>query len=456
MIAGLRPLITGAITVLLMAGLLLVPALINGFPLIYSDTGTYIRSAFEGYVPVDRPYWYGPFLRWTSIGGWTLWGTAAAQTILCACYLFGCTRQVLGTDRAPRIALLLTAVLTAGSSIGWYAGQLIPDIFTGIGSLAMYLLLRGTASRWIRPLHGLVIIAACWMHLSNLLILPLAGLSCLIIGGAHDAFRRRKVWSLAAVTAMAWFGLAFGNRLVDGRPYITRSSHAFLMGRMIDMGMLKPYLDEHCPEEHFGLCAYADSLPTNGQDLLWSDNSPMVKQGGWDATREEYGRIVHGSIIEPRYMLWHVQGSLTATASLLGTWEIGKGLRSGWYRTPGSPPYAMIQARFPQHMPSYLHCMQNGGRGELDMRVPDLIYAIVLGLSVIGAVLLLGRQRHQASGREGRVLLLFAIATVIIGAWVCATFSTVDSRYLGRDSWLLPFALLLAWIGRDARMPRRA
>ena len=42
--------------------LLSVPVL-NGYPLVYSDTGTYLRTAFEGYVPPDRPVWYGLFLR---------------------------------------------------------------------------------------------------------------------------------------------------------------------------------------------------------------------------------------------------------------------------------------------------------------------------------------------------------------------------------------------------------
>ena len=102
--------------------IILIPALINGFPFVYSDTGTYIKSAFEGYIPFDRPYWYGAFIRATSGGGLTLWGVAIAQSALCAVYILRVSKLRGPPGKAKRTALITCAVLTAGTGLGWYAG----------------------------------------------------------------------------------------------------------------------------------------------------------------------------------------------------------------------------------------------------------------------------------------------------------------------------------------------
>lgn len=423
---------------------MLLPAFINGYPIVYSDTGTYIRIAFEGYVPVDRPYWYGLFIRLASLGGITLWSVAAAQALLCASYIVRVCSLVIASPKALPAAVIISALLTAGTGLGWYAGQLIPDIFTGIGLLAMYLLLHGKANRW-RLFDCIVIALACWMHLSNLLILPLSGAALLIIGKqwATPGHGGHLAWFGLSVL-LAWGGLALANRAVDGKAYISRSGHVFLLGRMIDTGMLRPYLEEHCPTEHFGLCAYKDSLPTDGQEFIWGGSSPMVKEGGWSATRAEYDRIVFGSLTEPRYFWWHVRGSLRATAQLLAEWEIGEGIQSNWYRTADSPPYQMMVAHFPHEMDAYLASLQNGGRGELDMRWPDRLYRLVLGFSLLVLLVAWLPLRRNKEAGALRTLLPFAVTSVVIGAWVCATLSTPIPRYLGRDSWLVPLAAFLA------------
>jgi hypothetical protein len=265
---------------------------------------------------------------------------------------------------------------------------------------------------------------------------------------------RVRLMRWAVAVAMAWTTVPLINWVLDGRPYLSRAGHAFLMGRMIDMGMLRAYLDEHCPEERYVICAFRNDMPRDGQVFLWSELSPLAKQGG-DATRDEYGRIVRGSLTEPKYILWHARGSIAATAGLLCEWDVGNGFRSGWYSTPESPPHAMIEELMPGQLQAYLGSLQNGGRGELDMRWPDRMHAWVLGLSLGGALLLLRRQRVQARGQAGTPLVLFAIATIVIDAWVCATLSTVDSRFLGRVAWLLPFAVLTALASRvQGRMMR--
>ena len=67
--------------------ILLAVALFNGYPLVYSDSGTYIKSGIEGFVPPDRPIIYGLFIAFFSFE-YSLWLVILAQNLLTAFVLF--------------------------------------------------------------------------------------------------------------------------------------------------------------------------------------------------------------------------------------------------------------------------------------------------------------------------------------------------------------------------------
>ena len=296
--------------------------------------------------------------------------------------------------------------------------------------------------------NAIVIIATCWFHSSNLLILPLSAFVLVALQWRDRMGRSTRLAWAAGVPVLAWCSLAVANGLLDGNAQPSRNSHAFLVGRMADLGMLGPYLDAHCGTEPYGLCMYRDSLPTTSEAFLWGDDSPLWRQGGWDATREEYDRIFKGSLTDPRFLLWHAWGSIASTAKQLTLWEVCRSMRSDWYRTPSSPPYAMIAKFVPHDHPRYMAALQNGGRGELSMWWPDLLYRI--GLTA--ALILTGRAIFRRSAApETRRFILFAFTGTIIGAWVCASLSMPDGRYLSRDSWILPFAVVLHVASQRAR-----
>ena len=431
-----------ALLLLICTGLIMVPAFINGFPLVYSDTGTYLRSAFQGFIPGDRPYWYGVFIRLTSLSGRTLWGVVLAQSLLCALYVLRFGDALLPSLRGRITTGASVVLLSATTGLGWYACQLMPDLFTAVGALAVFLLLCGDARWWSRVLDTLVIVVACWVHSSHLVILPMIGLVLMVATRRSDPplRRARTVWLMVSILS-SWAGLAAANRAVDDEWYISRGGHAFLMGRSIDTGVLRPWLEEHCPAEHYGICAYIDSLPTSSKAFLWGANSPLAKQGGWEATRGEYGRIVLGTFTEPRFLLMQLRGSLASTARQLSVWDITSELESTWYRTSDSPPYQMIAATMPHELASYRASLQNGGKGELSLRWPDRAHRLILLASLVFGSVLFFRERRTKGPVSDRVILVFAVATIIIDAWVCATLSAVETRYLARAVWILPFTV---------------
>jgi hypothetical protein len=420
--------------------LIMLPTIVNGFPLVFSDTGTYLLSAFEGVVPADRPYWYGGFIKCASLNGSWLMGVVVVQALLCSLYARAVMRTVLPRSEEWRTLLVFCAIAGPFTGLGWYAGQLMPDILTPIGAMAMFLLLTGERSWMERIAHVLVITLCAWCHSSNLLILPITG-ACVIAVVAGRSWTKWRSplarWSIAVLCA--WGGLYFANGIIDGKPYLSRGSHVFLMGRLIDTGMLEPLLLEECPTHHWRICEHVDSLPETGRQFLWWDSSPLHEMGGWDATREEYGEITRASFATPGRLWWHAKASLASTGEQLIAWHLGYEIESKWYRDPGSPPATVIAKHLPHELTAFHGAMQQGGRGELSLRWPNIGYRIVLSLSLL--VLAGWAWKRSRPGRKEEVpLVVMCLATVLVGAWVCASLSEVDARYLARVSWLLPMA----------------
>ncbi|MBK9761077.1 MAG: hypothetical protein IPO90_14170 [Flavobacteriales bacterium] len=435
------------IVVVIGAMLILGPALVNGFPFVYPDTGTYLDSAFRGAVPVDRPCWYGLFMRISSLGGNTFWGIIIGQALLCSLYIRR-TVAVLVALHAAAFALAIMVLLSLFSSVGWYAGQLMPDIFTGIGILAMFHLLSGHGSKWVRLADAAVIVFSCWVHLSNLLILPLSGCLLLTLRSGTLKKLREQRWALLVVTTIAsWAGLALVNRIVDKEFYLSRGGQAFMIAHLLDSGILPAWMDEHCPEGGYRICAYRDRLPSSGNDLLWTDTiSPMHLEGGWLATKPEYDRIIRSALLDPKYALWYAKAGVRSTIELIGKRTICRGLINTDYRRPTSPPYVMIEGTIRSSLPDYLSSMQNGGRGELNMSIADDLYkwfmTVILGASVVLIIL----PRRISKGALVRTDLTFAIGALLIDAFVCANLSTTEDRYLSRTTWILPLFVMIALI----------
>lgn len=429
--------------------LILLPAMVNGFPFVYPDTGTYLASAFRGEVPVDRPAWYGLFMRIGSLGGNTFWGIITAQAFLCSLYIFR-TVAMLVPMRRHRASLIILAVLSTVSSLGWYAGQLMPDIFTGIGLLALCQMFLGRGKRLVRAADTALAVFCCWVHLSNLLILPVSGAILLLSARQRVPAPSPLRWAaLIGYTALAWGGLATANRLVDREFYISRGSQAFLVARMLDTGMLRAWMEEHCPEGGYRICAYMDRMPPSGGHLLWHDSiSPMHLEGGWLATRPEYQRIVRSTLTEPRFLLWHITAGVKSASDLLTRGTICGALVNKEYRSSKSPPYFMIEGTIRSGLEPYLASLQNGGRGELSMVWPDLVYGALMLFSIAVALVLILHSRKVHEFPSDRALLLFVCGALLIDALVCASLSAVEDRYLSRVTWLLPLMVSIVLMRR--------
>ena len=92
--------------------LLVWPALLNGYPLVFSDTGGFLHQTLGPLMLWDKPWVYGPFLHlfhW----GLTLWLPMAAQALIVS-HLLWVTQRVLrggATAMGHLVVCLVAAAL---------------------------------------------------------------------------------------------------------------------------------------------------------------------------------------------------------------------------------------------------------------------------------------------------------------------------------------------------------
>ncbi|HEY0302576.1 MAG TPA: hypothetical protein VGC36_14620, partial [Rhizomicrobium sp.] len=148
-----------------MTAVLLAPAVWNGFPIIFPDTGGYLTVAITGAPLPGRSALYGLFLR----AGIPLafWPCIILQCALMA-WLLTVTLRVNGLGGRPWLTLCIVAALTVTTSLPWLAGQLMPDILFAASVLALYLLgfAHERLARWERYALAAVIALSIPTHMA--------------------------------------------------------------------------------------------------------------------------------------------------------------------------------------------------------------------------------------------------------------------------------------------------
>ncbi len=160
--------------------LLLWPAFWNVYPLVFSDTGTYLTQAIHRYLGWDRPVFYSLFLYPLHLQR-TLWPPIVAQAVLAA-WLLHLLRRVLLPDRSAWALLVLGTGLTVLTALPFVASQLMPDVFTSLLVIAISLTVL-TPERLSRTEAGLLLPITSFMiaaHQSHVL-LAAALLPCVLM-----------------------------------------------------------------------------------------------------------------------------------------------------------------------------------------------------------------------------------------------------------------------------------
>jgi hypothetical protein len=418
-------------------------AFYNNFPLLFPDSGSYIRSGFESWVAPDRPILYGLFIRHLSLA-YSLWLVIFFQSLVVSFVIYSFMQRVLRPNHlAPLfIGILVILVLVTGLAI--HSGQVLPDIFTALAFLCLILLLIPSEGNSLLEQGSLILIyefSLC-VHNSNILVnLIVIGLVTLnllwkkyirkTLPLLKISYQRLLlVWTIA----LAPFLLVPSLSVWYNGPFkITSSSHIFMMNHLNECGILGKYLDENCEKKHYRICQYKGAIPT---DFIWDMNSPLYKTGGWDANKGEYDSIVHDILTSSPYLKMFCTKSVEYTFKQFFSFDF-TGVAPPCLTN--SSPYFSLHKALPDEARESLLALQQMER--LNFQMLGMVQLIVVFLSALGLYLLF------YTGRISPVLrfsVLLIIAVLLANAFVCGNFSTVSPRYQSRVVWLIPFLFLLA------------
>ncbi len=413
------------------------PALYNGFPLIYTDTGTYIESAFTLRLPPDRPLGYSLFIRGTG-GCRSLWATVFAQSFLLSFLLRRLFWRV-APRRGDGAFLAACALLAAMTGLPWIMGTVFADAITAPCLLSLLLLLLPGGGAAEAAACAAVVVASSAVHFSHLSICVLV-FGCLAVCTA--VWRRargplrgiRFALPAATLAASCLFAPAL-NALLGWGFHFSRAGNILLMMHIWDNGILKRFLDEHCADGRYDFCRFKDEVKGGGGFFVWDPRSPLYKTGGWEAPHEEYRRIVADSMVAlPGMWIGKTAGAFATQLLMFDACDaVGP-------RTPRTWAYQVLERRFPGDFKAFLASRQQ--RDALPLRVFLIAQygAVVASLGVLAAVLIL---RREAACGPFRIVLCFAAAAIATNAAVCASISTLSHRYGARVIWFVPLCALL-------------
>ena len=417
------------------AALLMWPAFLNRYPILFSDTGGLLEMGLVPSMGWDKPFVYGPLIAGLSLR-LTLWLPTAAQCGLVSWTLWAFQRAFAPADPLRHVTLCFT--LAAATAAPWFSSTLMPDAFTPIVALGIISWLGSLDGR-SRAVMTILTAIAIASHLSHLILAAALIAGLLLI-------RLRIPWGPVTSLASALVFLVASNWIGHGRPAVSPYGSVFALARLIGDGPARDYLDRVCmgpePGSALLLCKWRDQLTDDSDQFLWDSRSPF-----WaDPTplpefAAQAGSIVAGTI--RTYPLRVLRDVYRNTAYQLVRADIGDTLVADYL---GETVRPRIERWYP---PSERRRMQDsrqsaGALAPLAARLLPLQRAMLLaGLAAAAVILVRGLSLPSRRADIAALILIALAANAIAGA-----LSTVHDRYEARIVWLIVLPPLLRFTAR--------
>ena len=446
--------IGGAAAVALGAALLVWPAWVNGYPLVFSDTGGFLHQTLGPLMLWDKPYVYGPFLH---LFHWriSLWAPLAAQAAMMSHLLWLAQRCVCGEAR-PLWHLAIVAFVAAATPAPFTVALLMPDVFAPVVVLALVLL--GTArerlGRYEIAYLATLALVAIAAHLSHL---PLAAATIAALVALDLLLRApRRGWSLLVSPLAAAVAILLAtNAIGHGRASLSPHGATFLLARLQSDGPVTETLRARCPQAGWYLCDFVDRLPMDSDAFLWGPDSPVNR----DAAGNE--RFLGGALLSPeaativgetlrRDPAGVAAAIMRNTLRQLAMFGIGDTLGDDWLAVTVA---RRLADGFPAREAAAFAAAPQA-RGELRAalagadaaHLPALLLALpALAFAALRAV--------RSADRVALALVLCVGVGVVANAAIAGGLSKPHPRYQARIVWLLPAAAALLLLPPRPRPP---
>jgi len=422
-----------ALAVLLSLGLLMAPALWNGFALLQYDTGGYLARWYEGYLVPSRAVVYGLILN-AGVPG-AFWPVLLLQSALTVWVL----ALMLRAHKFGRPLVLLgtVAVLSLATTLPWLTSILLTDIFCGLAVLALYLLLlrRDTLAPAERASLIVLIAVAAATHSATLaVLLALIAAAALVTLIDRKRIPARALGQGVIALALGAVMVLAADYAVAGRLAWTPGGFALSFGRMLQDGIVKRYLADHCPDAKLTLCTYKDQLPDDADVWFWGD--PLFDRlGRFAGLGPEMEKIALESLRD--YPAMQIKTAALATARQLIDVRTGEGVLTSIWHT-----YSIIEHYAPQLVPAMRAARQQ--HGELSFTaINRLHYPVALLAMALLPVMIGLAWRRRLPVPIGEFAAATALA-ILANAFVCGALSNPHDRYGARIVWIAGLAVVLA------------
>ena len=439
---------------LAIALVLLLPAIWNRYPLLYSDTGEYLLSALTKRPPRVRTVGYGLWI-WATGGTLTLWAPIVAQALMLAALL---VRTIVALDLAlsPRVMIALCAALLF-TGAPWMTSEAMPDVFAGAVLLATWLALAhwprlGVATRVI--VAGTIVLGIA-THVTMPVVFALLLLVVALVAGRSRLVvpPRPVTGAVAALVALSVVALATFNWARTEHAALTRKPSVFVLGHLVESGLASRVLADRCAVEPFALCPFQAGLTQPIESFIWNDSSPFYKAYQTeDQLRDDTRHLALAIAI-------HEPLGLTTSILSYGARQFVNVELFDKARVLPANRFTRSVVAFvlPHEEAAMVGARQEHG-GFPAPRLADALFlgALLLSLGVSGWMIWTASRAGPVALGSGAGLQLYLWAALVINALLCANLSGVFGRYQGRLAWLLPVLVAATLAARPPTPPRRS
>ena len=441
----------------------MLPAIVNGGPLVFGDTHGYLIAARDFRPNFERIFGYAAFLR-VAGGLVSLWLPALLQAAIAA---FLATRLLSLEAKAwppgwrPLLLAAFVTVLLAGH-LPWLAGFLMPDLFTGL--LVLALLLLGEhwprLRRWERWSIAAFLAGAASTHMTHpYLLLGAAALAAgvaLLPPARPVAAAAWRTGGLALMAALLALSALVAANLVTYRqatPFMGNPVFFFarLQADMDAPRILRPRCEAGARDAICGVLDRLEAGRMGVDEFLWSRHldpngrSPIPELGWFNGFYAE-ARKLNPILLREGWRDW-LSASTMRALQQMGRFRLGDGMSplSARLLLSGLPKVGM-----PDIATSLADTRQ--ARGTLHRHMPRLVAD---GLAAMGLIRMVGL---FAVGLALHRPELWWPALLFLSIWIGNAMliglgGTVHDRYGARLAWAAP--LLAGLLAIRAAIPHR-
>lgn len=448
--------------------ILLWPALINGYPLVLADSGTYLLMGHQNQVPVDRPLTYPLFIGWASMG-LTAWFSIVIQAVIITWMLRLTLRTFFPGHPVNVLMMTLVTFLGAATGLAVLSSQIMPDIYLALALLGFFNMLFGgpySKTSWI----GLMIttLLSSVMHMSALPvvtgILLLLAAAALIRERDWKIFARKKILVASTVLLAAWLVIPTINLLHHEGFRFSRSSSVIFFSRLLIAGSAQQYIKDHCEKDPANkFCKFADGIDEYDyfDEFLWEEGSFLYDDEAceglpwddcWTARNEEFKQL-------NREILAYRPSLRTYTRAVACDFV----KQTGWFRLKHYPSYRdnsqilyplSLYYAFDQEAFVNARQQENG----LDFKgLSNIQFIVVLWSLLFIFWMMIWKLSDPVFLKKSWILLGMVLTGILASSLLTATLAVITGRFTGRLIWLLPMlALILFYQFYHEKIGRKA